>query len=706
MIAPIKSKEKKRFVIYTRCSTDDQAQGDFTTLDAQAHHCKNMLDAFGYELADIGNKGVINDDGYSGKDLNRPGIQQILNNVDKRKKFDGIIFFRLDRLTRNPRDLYGLIDLFRDNDVDFISVRENLDSSTAIGRVVIGILGLLSAFERELTGERVKASAIARVRQGKWVGGFLPYGYKLEKDGDPLPNGRQPHKVILDKEIADRMRVIWEMAADNKSLTEIGIELTRLNVRTQHGHDWRRQTLSKIIKNPFYKGELFYSNETHKGRHEALVDEALWEKANKIMSAKLPGHGFSRKPKKFNYLLSGILKCGKCGTSHISISSTGHTGKTFAYYMCGRSKQKLGCDTSAIPAGVFDKALIDYFKKASEDRSIIVNAIGSAMQEAQVKVEKLEVVIKENETKLQSVRIEARNLLDLAAGGNVAQGVTFKTRMSELDETITKLEDALQKMYAQKTAGEMSANSGEFLYETLQFAMKHIDKAPVDAQKSLIRALIKELIIHDNHIDVKMYIGQPESMLEAHIESECTDTSTKRKRPADITTSEALTNHTQNTYDCQQWLPGRDSQRTRNRLTMHIPIHLIFSPTRALEIVEGKAPYEILTTERINKAFLRRHKPVVCKPNPITIALRYQRMYEDAAYQSMEKVGDQVGVSRVRIHQMLNLLKLDQRIIDYIQNIDNPRQSNFWNERRLRSIALLPKEKQYGKFQKILTNGH
>lgn len=154
------------------------------------------------------------------------------------------------------------------------------------------------------------------------------------------------------------------------------------------------------------------------------------------------------------------------------------------------------------------------------------------------------------------------------------------------------------------------------------------------------------------------------------------------------------------------WLPGRDSQRTRNRLTMHIPIHLIFSPTRALEIVEGKAPYEILTTERINKAFLRRHKPVVCKPNPITIALRYQRMYEDAAYQSMEKVGDQVGVSRVRIHQMLNLLKLDQRIIDYIQNIDNPRQSNFWNERRLRSIALLPKEKQYGKFQKILTNGH
>ena len=185
MITPnTNTQKKKRYVIYTRCSTDDQAQGDFTTLDAQAYHCKNMLDAFGYELAEIGKKGIIKDDGYSGKDLNRPGIQLILTNV-KQKKFDGIIFFRLDRLTRNPRDLYALIDLFRDTGIDFISVRENLDSSTAIGRVVIGILGLLSAFERELTGERVKASCLARVRQGKWVGGNVPFGYKLIDDGDP-----------------------------------------------------------------------------------------------------------------------------------------------------------------------------------------------------------------------------------------------------------------------------------------------------------------------------------------------------------------------------------------------------------------------------------------------------------------------------------------------------------------------------------------
>ena len=128
----------------------------------------------------------------------------------------------------------------------------------------------------------------------------------------------------------------------------------------------------------------------------------------------------------------------------------------------------------------------------------------------------------------------------------------------------------------------------------------------------------------------------------------------------------------------------------------------MFNATRALEIVEGAAPYDISTTERINKAFLRRHKPVICKPNPIMIALKYQKMYEDAAYQTMKKVGQQIGVSRVPIHQILNLLTLDQRIIEYLLNLADSKQINYWREYRLRKIAALSKEKQYDTFQKII----
>ena len=115
-----------------------------------------------------------------------------------------------------------------------------------------------------------------------------------------------------------------------------------------------------------------------------------------------------------------------------------------------------------------------------------------------------------------------------------------------------------------------------------------------------------------------------------------------------------------------------------------------------MDILEGKAPYGISTTDRITRAILKHHKPVVCKPNPIKTALKYKNLYEH--YGSVTSVANQLGVSRVWAHQMLNLFKLDQRIIDYVLNITNAQENNFWTERKLRAIARLPKEKQYAQF--------
>jgi site-specific DNA recombinase len=570
MIKHNKKEEKKRYVIYTRCSTDDQAQGDFTTLDAQAYHCKNMLDAFGYELANLGTKGIIKDDGYSGKDLKRPGIQMILSDINKKRSFDGIIFFRLDRLTRNPRDLYSLIDLLRDKNIDFVSVRENLDSSTAIGRVVIGILGLLSAFERELTGERVKASCIARVRQGKWVGGNLPYGYKLIDDGDPLPNGRQPRKIVINPEIGPKIRIIWEMAADNKSLYAIAHELTRREIKTPHGKEWRKQSIDWILKNPFYKGYIKYSDEINKGNHPALLDEQLWEKANKTMSAKMPGHRFVKRPQGYIYLLAGLLKCGKCASHYVCESGNGHSN-AFYYYICGRAKQKLGCGAPRLSAKGFDNALIDYFKRASEDQEIIVKAIGEAVLDAQVNLEHLEKLITPLQEKLANARENANKLLDLAMNNKVAQGKTYKCKMAKLDNEIFVLEDELEKLLAKKNVAKMAAYSGEFLHSNLKLAMQYIEQAPPDAQKALIRALIKEIIIYEDRIEIKMYIDQPTvDSLSCNLPApEAQKTTKNEERPTDLPANMAETCRalvpTAPVALCsperQSWLPRLDSNQ-------------------------------------------------------------------------------------------------------------------------------------------------
>lgn len=509
MILNARSDKKKRYVIYTRCSTDDQAQGDFTTLDAQAHHCKNMIDAFGYELAAFGKKGIIYDDGYSGKDLNRPGIQSILKDIHDKKSFDGVIFFRLDRLTRNPRDLYSLIDLFRANEIDFVSVRENLDSSTAIGRVVIGILGLLSAFERELTGERVKASCVARVRQGKWIGGMLPFGYKLENDGPPLPNGHQPHKILIDEAIAPKLRTIWEMAAENKPLSEIGAALTRLGLPSPQGKAWRKQSIGAILKNTFYKGLMRYNGETHRGTFEPMIDDVLWERANKMALGKIPGHFFRKKSQDHTYLLNGLLRCGKCGSHYITYFVYGRGRKKFFYYICTRMMQKMGCDGAKLPAIGFENALIDFFKRASQDQDIIVKAIGDAVLDYREKLADAEKEIKEVEEKLKIAKEAAENLLRLAMENNVSKGPIYKTKMDALDIEILMLQDKLSKLEAQKKVAQLSANSGEFLYSNIKFALKYLDQAPPDAQRALMHALIKSVTIFEDRVELRMYVGQP-----------------------------------------------------------------------------------------------------------------------------------------------------------------------------------------------------
>ncbi len=510
MIKANKNGQKKHYVIYTRCSTDEQAMGEFTTLDAQTHHCKNMLDAFGYELASFGNKGIIRDDGYSAKDLNRPGIQSILDSIHNKREFDGIIFFRLDRWTRNPRDLYAMIDLFKEHDIDFVSVRENLDSSTAIGRVVIGILGLLSAFERELTGERVKASVLARARQGMRTGGKAPIGYKLIKDGLPLPNGKQPTRVIIDETMAPHIRVVWEMASNNKSLTEIGQELLRRGVQTVNKHIWRRQSVSHIIKNPFYKGYIDYNGEMNRGKHQPLVEERMWEKANKLTSAKTPGRRFWKRKSGYEFLLSGLIKCGHCGSSLVSISSAGRGKNKFYYYECGRSRQGLGCSYKRISGPAFDKAVLDYFRRASQDQEIIIRAIGNAIRESQIRFEKIEEKLTEKRIRFNTLRHEVQTLLNLAMKNSVSQGATFKAKMAEMESEIETLDGEIKKLESEEHVAQMDAQSGEYIYSNIKIAMQYLDQVPPEIQKNLFRALIENIIVYEDKIVMNMYI-QPET---------------------------------------------------------------------------------------------------------------------------------------------------------------------------------------------------
>ena len=145
-------------------------------------------------------------------------------------------------------------------------------------------------------------------------------------------------------------------------------------------------------------------------------------------------------------------------------------------------------------------------------------------------------------------------------------------------------------------------------------------------------------------------------------------------------------------------LPDRGTQRTQLVVVVHMPIHIKFDSHRRLAIVEGDAPYKISTNGRITKLILKQFGPLRVKPNVIKTALEYDKVYKSLTSPTLAKVAEHFGVTRVRVWQMLNLLKLDQRIIDYLSNISDPKENNFWTERRLRKIFRLPMSDQYREF--------
>lgn len=544
----------KRFIIYTRCSTDDQSQGDYTTLDAQVHHCKSFLARHGYEVAQI-----VEDDGYSGKDLNRPGIQTVLREIgfkDKERTFDGIVFLRLDRLSRHLPDTWHLIDLCRQNGIKLLSVQEQIESATSHGRFMTNMLANIGAFEREQIGERVRAAGLARVREGRRVGGVVPYGYKLIPDGDPRRDGTQPRKAVINESLAPKLHLVWQMAAENKSTRTIARELAAQGIKGPTGKEWRVQTILNILKNPFYRGDVKWGGEIHQGKHEAIVDRTLWEKANRIVSAKLPGHKFFPKPKTYTYLLEGLLVCGECGSMIISKYCKGRNGRPFHYYICGRKNQGLGCDAQPNSALAFDKALIDYFQRSSQDQRLIMEAIEKAIEDARSKLTSTNDDIETIERKIESLRAEVSKMLDLALEGTISKGPTYKEKMEKLEDEIASLEMKLDKLQTQRKMAAMAVNSCEFIHSNIVFLMAKLDKASPESQKMLLQALIGEIVVHKDSIVIHMALENPtqETIVKNAIEN-LNGNPPKENRPIDKSTNEAVITNALGSPERQEMLP-------------------------------------------------------------------------------------------------------------------------------------------------------
>lgn len=284
----------KKVVLYPRVSTKGQAEDGYSLsfqVEKMLAYCKAM---------DYAVVGIYSDDGYTGSNLERPGIQRIIEEAPT-GKFDAVIVYKLDRLSRSQKHtMYMLEDVFIPNDIAFVSMSEAFDTSTQFGIAMVGILSVFAQLERENIKQRTFDGRKGRAKEGSWHGGGTnPIGYDYI-DGE----------LVINEKEAEQVRMVYELYASGMTITEICRRME--GYRTKHG-DWHHPgTVANVLDNPLYSGTVHFDDVRTPESHTAIIPKELY---NTVASMRT-GEYKNNAKKDSKYLLSGIVYCKNCGARY------------------------------------------------------------------------------------------------------------------------------------------------------------------------------------------------------------------------------------------------------------------------------------------------------------------------------------------------------------------------------------------------------
>jgi site-specific DNA recombinase len=337
-----------RCAIYTRVSTEHGLDQEFNSLDAQyeaaSAYIKSQAHA-GWTLV----RSRYDDGGYSGGSTERPDLQKLLNDI-RARKIDVIVVYKVDRLTRSLADFAKLVELFDSHGVSFVSVTQQFNTTTSMGRLTLNVLLSFAQFEREVTSERIRDKVAASKRKGLWVGGPLPLGYEM-KDG----------KIAIVEEEAELVRSIFQRYLEVGGVNELLRDLRERDVRTKSrllstgmtrgGIPFGRGTLYYLLSNRFYIGEVKYKDEILPGEQPAIMDRTLFEAVRQKALAQWSHRTVVRN--KSDQLLTGLL-FDDAGHRMIPTHAT-KAGVRYRYYasmpvLNGEAKTASAGSVSRVPA--------------------------------------------------------------------------------------------------------------------------------------------------------------------------------------------------------------------------------------------------------------------------------------------------------------------------------------------------------------------
>ncbi len=318
-----------RCAIYTRKSSEEGLEQDFNSLDAQREACGAYIQSQRHE-GWTAISGTYDDGGFSGGNMNRPGLVKLLADIDQ-GKVDIVVVYKVDRLTRSLADFAKIVESFDKKGVSFVSVTQQFNTTTSMGRLTLNVLLSFAQFEREVTGERIRDKVAASKKKGMFMGGNIPVGYDLDN-----------RKLVINKVDALFVRGLFEHYLAHGNVTRLKQDLDKQHIRskvrttkagkTTGGFIYTRGMLYYILKNRIYLGEISHRGQVYPGEHQAIVDIETFDRVQAAMANNRRNH-VSKARSKEPSLLTGLIydQYGR----RLTPRHTTKQGKRLRYYVSG-----------------------------------------------------------------------------------------------------------------------------------------------------------------------------------------------------------------------------------------------------------------------------------------------------------------------------------------------------------------------------------
>ena len=351
-------KKKVRCAIYTRKSSEEGLEQDFNSLDAQREACEAYIKSQMHEGWVLLDK-QYNDGGYSGGTMERPAFKELLKDIEN-DEVDIVVVYKVDRLTRSLMDFSKIIDVFDRHETSFVSITQQFNTTTSIGRLTLNILLSFAQFEREVTGERIRDKIAASKKKGMWMGGKVPLGY-LKED----------KKLVVHNEDAQKVQMLFDKYLELKSVPKLMHYLKENEIKTKTDKYFSKGQLYHLLSNRVYIGKITHKDKVYDGEHEAIICDDFFEKVQKLLYENKVDKTCGVKSSS-NSLLAGLIFDDK--NNLMTPNHSNSHKRRYRYYISTALKNYNDNEVgtlSKIPAGEVEKFVVETTREFLQDKGQI-----------------------------------------------------------------------------------------------------------------------------------------------------------------------------------------------------------------------------------------------------------------------------------------------------------------------------------------------